>query len=230
MALSSLLSTLLGKSVKNFALYEQAFTHTTFAHEKKVPHNERLEFLGDSVLGCYAADRLYAYYPEAEEGELTRCKAAMVEARACALYTQRLGLHEYLRVGKGEQELSDRGKLSREADLFEALLGALYLDLGIEPVYQFLDKKVWPMMLEVLASPKQVNWKAALQEYTQAKWGEAPVYRLEKEEGPQHAKVFTVSVWVHEEKLAIGTGTTKKQAEKEASEEAVAILRQRHGS
>jgi ribonuclease III len=216
----------LGYQFKKKALLGLAFIHRSFfnEHRDEVPeHNERLEFLGDSVLGLLISDYLYEYLPSRPEGDLSHLRSHLVEAGACAAYLQKLGIAEYVLLGKGEKMNPGKGKESILADLFEALIGAIYLDGGLEACKQFFFRHFLDDVEALLQTPSR-NWKAELQDYSQKKHQRPPFYKVMKEAGPDHSKVFHVSVFIEEEEMGQGFGSSKKQAEQMAAEQAVQRL------
>ncbi|MDR1465095.1 MAG: ribonuclease III [Oscillospiraceae bacterium] len=202
------------------ALLEQALTHSSYANERRdsVGCNERLEFLGDSVLGFVAAEYLYAAHPNLPEGELTKRRAAAVCEPALCAYAQSFGLGDYLRLGKGEAAAGGGRRPSILADAFEALLAAIYLDGGIAPargfVLRFLERQ----------EPALRDAKTQLQQIVQQRPEEAVEYVLVDESGPDHAKCFAVEVRLHSNVLGVGRGRSKKQAEQAAAAEALTLM------
>jgi ribonuclease-3 len=216
----------LGYVFKNRELLRLAFTHRSFVNETKeqgAQHNERLEFLGDSVLGLLVSDYLYRYLPETPEGELSYLRSRLVEACSCALYLAKLGVTEYILLGKGELMSGGRGKDSIHADLFEALMGAIYLDGGIEAAGKFLFINFSPEVNRILKTPIR-NWKAELQDYSQKHFQHPPEYTILDESGPDHHKKFFISVAVNGTEVGRGEGSSKKEAQQSAAAVAVARL------
>ncbi len=201
-----------------------AFVHSSYVNENQEEvktSNERLEFLGDAVLGLLIADFLYRDLPEKPEGSLSHLRSRLIEAASCAKYLQKLGLEIYLLLGKGEQRnFSLQTSSSIAADLFEALVGAIYMDGGIEPVKEFIFSHFEEEIKEILDHPIR-NWKADLQDYTQKKYQKIPVYKVEEENGPDHDKIFQISVFVDDMKLGSGYGSSKKSAQQAAASEAL---------
>ncbi|MFN0065442.1 MAG: ribonuclease III [Chlamydiales bacterium] len=197
-----------------------AFTHRSFWNENRdevTEHNERLEFLGDSVLGLLIAEHLYTTLQEEDEGTLSQLRAQMVEARACAAYLQKLGLESYLLLGRGEQMNAGKGRESILADLFEALMGALFLDQGMESTKAFFLHHFIEDISAHLAMPMR-NWKAELQDYCQKNHKITPLYEVLEESGPAHNRQFYVVVWVGEKKRGEGRGSSKKEAQAAAAQ------------
>lgn len=213
---------ILGYTFQNKALLDMAFTHSSYrneARDQEVSHNERLEFLGDQVLGLFVSEFLYRQYPNSEEGTLSHLRAHLVEAGACAQYVTSLGLAEFLKMGKGESRNQGRGRETLLADLFEAIVGALYMDGGFDAAYLFFEDKVVPILQEHLKNPPQ-NYKAQLQMICQRLYKTHPVYTVLEEVGPEHSKHFKVAVMILTEQLGVGEGASKKQAEMQAAKEA----------
>ncbi|MCS7088907.1 MAG: ribonuclease III [Thermoflexales bacterium] len=205
---------------RDAALLERALTHASYANEHPEiagGHNERLEFLGDAVLDFIAADWLFRNHPELDEGRLTTLRAALVRVQTLADFARAIGLPEHVRLGKGEEESGGRDRANILGDAFEALLGALYLDQGIEAARAFLE----PLLAQALPRIMQANLdrdaKSRLQEWAQGTLGVTPRYRLISSEGPDHAKMFTVAVWIGERMAATGRGSSKQQAEQAAA-------------
>ncbi len=199
-----------------------AFTHRSYVNENKQvsQHNERLEFLGDSVLGLLVADYLYEAMPNTPEGELSYLRSRLVEAAACVSYAESLNIKKYLIMGKGERMNDGRGRDSILADLFEAVIGAIYLDGGLEAARSFIFAKLKANFDEILKTPIK-NWKALLQDYSQKKFQQPPLYRLINETGPDHNKVFEVAVSLNQEDVGLGRGESKKEAQQSAAEDAL---------
>jgi ribonuclease III len=206
-----------------------AFTHRSFwnEHQGKVrDHNERLEFLGDSVLGLLVADYLYSHHPELDEGFLSTLRSQLVDAPACASYVQKLDIERFLLLGKGEQMNKGKGRESILADLFEALIGALYLDQGLEGVRTFFFFHFHQEVIHMVAKPHR-NWKAELQDYAQKHYQKTPDYVVLEETGPAHRRMFRIAVWVNETKWGEGEGTSKKEGQTEAAKNALLNLEKR---
>lgn len=209
-------------------LLQQAFTHRSYINEHREEtsvQNERLEFLGDAVLGLIVSTYLYEILPDIEEGELSFIRSNLVDGQRCVAYVQKLGLGEYLLLGRGEQMNVGKGREGLLADLFEALLGAIYLDGGLESAKTFLFRHFTSEMEEAMQAPQR-NWKAELQDYTQKNLGAQPKYEVENEEGPDHEKFFTIGVYCNEKKYGEGSGCSKKQAAQNAAQNALEKLQQ----
>jgi len=207
---------------KDISLLERALTHSSFANEQKLPggSNERLEFLGDSVLGFIAAEYLYEQYPDKSEGELTKMRAAAVCEPALFGYAQTFGLGETLLLGRGEASTGGAQRPSMVADAFEALLAAMYLDGGIEPCRAFVTK----FLRDDAVRPAVLDSKSELQQIIQQNPDEAVNYVLVDETGPDHEKTFVVEVRLHSNVLGVGRGRSKKLAEQAAAAEALKLM------
>lgn len=218
----------IGYRFKDKSLIELAFIHRSFTNENRDVvdgHNERLEFLGDAILGLIVSDYLYTHLPDRPEGELSYLRSRLVEAPACTLYLQKIDLEQFLRVGKGEAMNEGKGRGTILADLFEAVIGALYLDGGIEVARTFFFDHFEGEVEEIIAKPHR-NWKAELQDYCQKDQKRPPEYIVTKEEGPDHLKTFYIEVMLGDEKLGAGRGSSKKEAEQAAAENAIKKLGQ----
>jgi ribonuclease-3 len=207
------------------SLLALAFVHRSFENENKKivdGNNERLEFLGDSILNFIVSEYLYQNLSE-EEGILSAIRASLVNAAACVRYVKKLQLDEYLLLGKGEEATGGRKKESLLADVFESVVGAIFLDQGIEGAKDFLLGHFEKDFEEKLFSP-EINHKAELQNYCQRKLKTTPLYIVLKEEGPAHKKTFYVAVLLEEEEIGRGEGFSKKEAEAMAAKAAIEKL------
>lgn len=208
------------KDKKNLVL---AFVHRSYYNEHRdvlEQHNERLEFLGDSVLGILISDYLYHQLPTESEGQLSHLRAQIVEAGTCAAFLQKLAIGDFVLLGKGERLNEGKGRETIFADLFEAIVGAIYLDGGMEQAKQFLFFHFRHEIEKTLSQPQR-NWKAELQDYCQKKYQKPPTYKVVRETGPDHNKVFRVVALIGEEEVGQGEGSSKKQAEQAAAENAL---------
>ncbi len=218
----------LGLPVRDLDLIEQALVHSSWLHEHPDAargHNERLEFLGDAVVNLTISEALYARHPDDDEGALSARRAAIVSTTGLARLAGRIELGRYLLLGEGESQRSGRRRPSLLASSFEALTGALYLDLGYDAVRRWLQTLAEPeLSLEApvlsLKSPK-----SRLQEYTQRRSGERPDYRLVEASGPDHEKSFRIEVWVDGEQLGVGEGPSRRTAETSAAAQAIERIR-----
>jgi ribonuclease-3 len=225
-ALTAWALTSLGHQFRRPALLAEAMTHTTWANENPPhPSNQRLEFLGDAVVGLVMAQALYTQYPHLPEGELTKIRAAVVREEALAARARALGLGVHLRLGKGELA-TGRNRDSILADAFEAVVGALYLDGGLEVARTFVLRELLPLAEIARQGQLHVDWKTRLQEHFQRDGGEAPSYQLLEEEGPAHQKRFRMGVYREGRQLAAAWGRSKKEAEQEAARLALEAVRQ----
>lgn len=212
----------IGYTFKDRSLLALAFVHRSFINENKSisQHNERLEFLGDSVLGILIADYLYRYLPSTPEGDLSVLRSRLVEAGSCVIYVQKYDLGAHLLLGKGERMNDGRGRDSILADLFEAIIGAIYLDGGLDAAKRFLFKNFSVEIDAILKMPLR-NFKALLQDFCQKKFQKTPVYKVISEEGPDHSKIFKISVSINDKEIGQGQGTSKKEAQQSAAEAAL---------
>ena len=208
----------------NDELVEQALTHRSSVGHSKLESNERLEFLGDSVLGLIVTEQLYKRYPDKNEGELTKAKSSIVSGSTLAYWADKIDLGTFLKLGRGEEQSGGRKRKSLLADAFEALVGAMYLDGGIEPVRDFICSTVLVNSEKYLDYRYRGNFKSRLLEFVQAKAWEGPDYEVIGDEGPDHDKKFIVEVSVNREPMGRGNGKSKKEAEQSAAMEALKYL------
>lgn len=214
-----------GFKYKNPEFYKIAFTHTTYSNEHKIPSNERMEFLGDAILDFLVGEYLYLNYKDLPEGQLSKIRAKYVLADANAEYAKELGLDEFVLLGHGEEEQNGRSKVTVLGDLFEAFLGALYLDNGsLDEVRLILEKVIFNKIELTGCKGYFKDYKSILQEYIQAESRIGVVYILESEIGPSHDKTFTMGVYHDNIKLGEGIGKSKKDAEQEAAKQALEKL------
>jgi ribonuclease-3 len=211
-------------------LLERALTHRSYAYEHGgLPHNERLEFLGDSVLGIVITDSLYRGFPDLPEGKLAKLRASVVNMRSLADVARTIdtdGIGAYLRLGRGEESTGGRDKASILADTLEALLGAIYLEHGLAVVDEIVHRLFDPLLSAVAHRGAALDWKTSLQELTAALGLGAPDYVITSD-GPDHDKSFTAAGRVAGELFGIGAGRSKKEAEQSAAEFAWTSLRER---
>ncbi len=203
-----------------------AFVHRSFYNEnreKVLEHNERLEFLGDSVLNILISEYLYKTFPELSEGQLSHIRAYLIEAAMCAKLLQKLSLIEFILLGKGEKMNEGKNKESIQADLFEALLASIFLDGGLEAARKFFWSHFTEDVALRLKEPVR-NWKAELQDYSQKKHQKTPVYQVLNAHGPDHDKQFEIAVYLEDLELGKGLGSSKKEAEQEAAKKALSFL------
>ncbi len=222
------LATRIGLPVRDMDLLEQALVHSSWHHEHRdaAPgHNERLEFLGDAVVNLAISEALYTRHPDDDEGYLSARRAAIVSTTGLSRLASRLDLGSSLLLGEGEAARSGRRRPSLLASTFEAVAGALYLDLGYAPVKDWLIELADPELsaeapIGALKSPK-----SRLQEFTQRRTGERPSYRLTDASGPDHERSFRIEVWIDGELMGVGEGPSRRAAETAAAAEAIDRLR-----
>ena len=201
-----------------------ALTHRSYAYEAGgIPHNERLEFLGDAVLGIVVTDRLYTDHPDEPEGQLARLRSAVVNSRALAGVARTIDLGDYLYLGRGEESTGGRDKDSILADAVEAVIGAVYLCGGMSAAIELVHALFDPLMRHSATLGAGLDWKTSLQEAAAARGLGAPVYDIESD-GPEHAKTFVATVRLNGAALGRGMGRTKKDAEMQAAAAAVESL------
>lgn len=215
----------LGYKFNNINLLKNALTHSSYANEVRdgFSSNERLEFLGDSVLSIVVSDYIYKHYPNMPEGELTKLRASLVCEKSLCAFSRELELGNYLMLGKGEEKGGGRERDSILADAFEAVLAAIYLDGGMEPARRHVMNFV---LRELQHTDDEVfkDYKTALQEIIQRNPEEAVSYILTGESGPDHDKEFTVEVRLNSNVIGKGTGKNKKRAEQMAAKEALMLM------
>lgn len=218
------LSQTLGYALKNAEYLRVALTHSSAKSDDR-PSNERMEFLGDSVLGLIVSEKLYRENPDYPEGELTRVKSVAVSREILAQRCRDLGLHELMYLGKGIRR-DGRAKLpvSVLANLYESVLCALYMEHGLEAARDFVERDIGPVIKSVTSHQFQQNYKSALQHLVQAHNERAPIYRVQGEFGPDHSKEFHVMVKIGERTFGPGVGKNKKEAEQRAAKTALAEL------
>jgi ribonuclease-3 len=217
----------LGYRFRNRELLQHALTHKSFAYESGgSPHNESMEFLGDSILGFLITDFIFHEFPDYSEGRKSKIKAYLVSSTTLSMLALQLEIPKYLRLGKGEEKTGGRKKKALSANAFEAVIAAIYLDSGIEDVRRFLAPIFHPLIREVGDGRAAVeDPKTALQEYLQARNLESAQYSVTAETGPEHRKTFHVELRVGTRTLGSATGPTKKNAELLAAQSALAKLR-----
>jgi ribonuclease III len=212
----------LGYSFQNRSLLALAFIHCSYINEHRdvTEHNERLEFLGDSILGLLISDHLYRNLPEAPEGDLSSVRSKLVDATSCVKYIEKLQVDRYLLLGKGEMINFERGRITILSDLFEAIIGAIYLDSGIESAKRFIFENFGTEIDAVMQNPLR-NAKALLQDLCQKKFQQMPTYKVISETGPDHSKTFAVVVFVGDDQIGHGSGSSKKDAQQAAAKDAL---------
>lgn len=215
---------ILGYSFQDSSFLVNALTRRSFWHENRETcreHNERLEFLGDAVLGLVIADLLYARFPEDEEGELQKNRAGLVNRGALARLMRKLGLGQFIRMGRGDELSGCRDRDSILADTLEALLAAVYLDGGFAPVKKLIERHFRPLVELCSVREGTDDCKSALQEKAQADLGITPTYEVVDHWGEEHCKVFSVAVYLGDEMAGLGTGRNKREAAQNAAREAL---------
>ena len=218
----------LGHSFRDRALLATALTHSSYANENRGrggESNERLEFLGDSVLGMVVADALYRRFPELPEGRMTRLRAQLVCEESLHRVASELGLGEYVRLGRGEEHTGGRRRTSILADAVEAVIAAMYLDGGLETAKAFIERQILSALDGSGPAMRVEDCKTELQELVQKKSGQSLSYELLGESGPDHDKTFTSQVCLNGVPIGSGSGRTKKEAEQAAARAALEALR-----
>jgi ribonuclease-3 len=214
----------IGINFKNKDVLKQAFVHRSYINENKssgLEHNERLEFLGDAVLELVITDFLYKKYSEKPEGELTAYRSSLVNADTCAEVAQELSMGNFLLLSKGESKDTGRARQYILANALEALIGAIYLDQGLETATEFINKNFAHLIDTIISKGSFIDAKSLFQEKAQEFDGVTPSYKTIKESGPDHEKKFTVGVYVGKNLVATGEGKSKQDAEQIAAKEAL---------
>ena len=217
----------LNYTVRNPALLSEALSHSSYANEHRSSHlnsNERLEFLGDSVLGFVTAEFLFTQHPDLPEGDLTRIRAALVCEQSLYEVAKKLGLGRYLKLGRGEEAGGGRERTSILADATEAVFAAVYLDGGIQEASALIHRVLLDVEREEVVEERRRDYKTALQELVQRQADQVLSYRMIGEQGPDHAKVFQAEVLLNGEPLGSGFGRSKKEAEQSAAKAALKML------
>ncbi len=210
----------IGITFRNAALLQQAFRHSSFINENPdlpIPDNERLEFLGDAVLNFVVAEKIYHEFPNLTEGELTVLRISLIREDTLARLASDLNLGEYLQLGKGEESSGGRQRQSNLADTLEALIGAIFLDQGLATARDFILRKLHKNLEKIKSGESEQNYKAKLQEFTQAEYKQLPTYHIVESSGPDHDRNFIVEVMLGDKVLGKGFGKSKKAAEIEAA-------------
>ncbi len=213
---------ILGYRFQDHGLLKAALTHASIADDR-LHSNERLEFLGDAVLGLVVCHRLFEIYPEDMEGELTKLKSAVVSRNTCAAVSNAIGLTELMFVGKGMEQRGDRPS-SIAAGVFEAIIAAMYLDGGFDVARDFIVRHMEPWIEQYASTEHQENYKSALQQYAQKNLSGTPMYELLDEKGPDHSKCFEIRVVIGARAFTSAWGAAKKQAEQRAAQRALEEL------
>jgi ribonuclease III len=214
--------TVLGYQFRQPDMLRAALTHTSGA-DSRLASNERLEFLGDAVLGLVTCEQLYLQFPDYEEGDLTKVKSAVVSRRTCARISRQLNLGDFLFMGKG---IHVHGVIPANlmADVFESLVAAIYLDGGLEPAKKFILQYIGPEIDEIAEAAHAGNHKSMLQQVAQRDFGETPQYELLDEKGPDHSKCFKIAAVIGKYRHSAAWGRNKKEAEQKAAMNAIAEI------
>ncbi len=228
--------------MKNFASFEKeigiifrnkniltnVFVHRSYLNEHKnfyLPSNEKMEFLGDSVLSLVTSMYLYKLYPDLSEGEYTEIKAAIVRTESLTEAAQKLELSRYLFLSRGQEREQGKKNINILADTFEALIGGIFLDTNFETAYQFVLKFLFAAKLDTIIKQKLFSSpKSRLQEYTQSKYRSTPIYKVVEEKGPEHDPEFKVVVYIQNTRYAQGLGKSKKEAEEKAAKKTLEMM------
>jgi ribonuclease-3 len=216
--------TKIGVIFKDQRLLEQAFTHRSYLNENRSPgreHNERLEFLGDAVLELAVTEFLFAKYPEKPEGDLTAYRAALVNTVSISDAGTKLGMNDYLLLSRGEARDTGRARQIILANAFEALIGAIYLDQGYDVAKEFIAQQLFAKADEIVEKKLWQDAKSKFQEIAQELLGTTPNYQLVSQSGPDHDRHFTVGAYIGKEKIAVGEGKSKQEAEQDAAQKAL---------
>ena len=222
----SLLEKQLSLKFKNKDLLIQAFCHRSYLNENPVfylPHNERLEFLGDAVLELVITEYLYQKYPKKSEGELTNWRAALVNAKMLSEIARDLDFNDFLLLSRGEAKELGKARQYILANTFEAFVGALYLDRGIEVCQKFIEKNLTKELPRIIEKGLFKDAKSRFQEEAQERTGITPIYKVLEEWGPDHARHFIIGVFLNQELVAKGEGSSKQEAELEAAKNGLEI-------
>ncbi len=214
----------IGVSFKNKEMLKQAFIHRSYLNENrtiKLEHNERLEFLGDAVLELVITDYLYKKYPEKNEGDLTAYRSSLVNSVTLSQAAEKIGMNSFLLLSKGEAKDTGRARQFILANTFEALAGAIYIDQGYDMAAKFIADQLFGLIEDIVERRAFIDAKSRFQEEAQERAGVTPSYRLIKEAGPDHNKIFTVGVYLREELIVSGDGKSKQEAEQDAAEKAL---------
>lgn len=217
-----MLDRILGYKFNNKELLATALTHSSYANEYTVQSNERLEFLGDAVIGCVTAKILYKHFPDYPEGNLSKIKSAIVSRDNLAEFAKEINLHDEILLGKGEEATGGREKISNLSGAFEAVIGAIYLDSDYTTVYGVISKLISKCLEQ---NRFDDDYKTNFQEISQKLFKSIPRYKVVLEEGPSHDKNFHVEVEINKEVFGIGCGKSKKSAEQAAARQGLKKLK-----
>lgn len=218
---------LIGYRFRNLDLLLQALKHRSYlpqVNERRVHSNERLELLGDAVLGLVVTDALFHLFPNKEEGDITAMKSLLVSRKILARFARQLDLGHYVLMSEAEERSGGRTRPSIISDTFEAVIGAIYLDGGISPARAFVSAIVMKEIDPILKEEQHKNFKSLLLEYSQSRNLGVPFYAIRAEEGPDHDKIFTVEVRIQNRTVGVGVGNSKKRAEQNAAQNALEKL------
>jgi ribonuclease III len=213
----------LGIKINDIAFFEMALTHRSAVNEQKKinAHNERLEFLGDAVLELVVTDYLYKNFPKFTEGELTSLRASLVKGETLARITKKINLAKFLKMSKGEDRFGGREKTSLLANTFEAIIGAVYLDSGIENSRNVITKHLVSELEEIIESGEYIDAKSHFQQISQADFKTTPHYKEVSAKGPDHEKIFEIAVFVGKKEYGRGKGASKQAAQQVAAKDAL---------
>ena len=215
----------IGYKFKNIELLKKALTHTSYAYERKIESNEKLEFLGDSILEYATSEYIYKTYPNLKEGEMTKVRASVVCEESLYKIAQKLNFSDFLYLGKSETISHKQVRPAILADSVEAVIAAIFLDRGMEDAKKFIVENLKEQIKEATEHIGQKDYKTVLQEVLQKHYSNSYiVYKIIKESGPDHSKVFTAEVTCHGKPLATGDGSSKKIAEMQAAKNALEVL------
>lgn len=217
----------IGITFKDKNLLTQAFLHRSYLNEHKdvrMPHNERLEFLGDAVLELVVTDFLYNKYPEKPEGELTAIRAALVNAVLLGEIAADLGMNDYLLLSRGEAKDEGRARQVILANTYEAVVGAIYLDQGYDGAKKFISENLFGKTDEIVSKSLWLDAKSYFQERAQETEGVTPSYKVLSQTGPDHNKKFTVGLYIGEKLVAEGAGHSKQEAEQAAAQQGLEVM------
>lgn len=217
---------ILGVTFKNKQFLLSAVTHRSYLNENRgssQDHNERLEFLGDAVLELVVTDYLFGKYPDKTEGELTAIRAALVNTNTLSDASTKLGVNDFLLLSRGEAKDTGRARQYILANVFESMVGAIYLDQGYDTAQSFIERQLFGLTDRIVEKRLWQDAKSRFQEMAQEHEGVTPVYQTLKEVGPDHDRVFTVGVYLKEELVAEGDGRAKQEAEQKAAEKALEV-------
>jgi len=215
------LEVLVGINFKNVDLLKQSVVHRSYLNENpqfKLHHNERLEFLGDAVLEIIVTEYLYKNYPDTPEGDLTNWRASLVNSKMLALIAEEIKLEKFIYLSKGEEK--DKNSKARQyilANAVEALIGAIYLDQGIKKAAKFVNNNILVKLENILENELYLDPKSKFQEKAQESYKATPHYKVLKESGPDHAKIFKVGLYLGDEQVSTGKGSSKQEAQVDAA-------------